>query len=242
MASIAQLVSEIAHSVGDPNNAVLRENIKSLIIHTRNEVIRRSYENHGYVDRGLEQRFRVSLIDVSDGDITNPYIVPSKVEVNDKGEIVESKHIKIEVNRDNTIKRTKHKVPTPVRVPNNLPFNSISSTGYKNNKVFPYIKEQNARFRNAVPGLSGTPSYDYINGYIYLFPSDNKYINIDTITINSVFEFPTEIQLANHEVDSMDVLMDENEYLLSEDMIGQIKEIMYARDLLNNKRLTDEVL
>ena len=72
MASISQLVSEIAHSVGHPNNASLRENIKLLIIQTRNEVIRRSYENHSYVDKILTQRFRVALTTVNDGDIQLP--------------------------------------------------------------------------------------------------------------------------------------------------------------------------
>ena len=61
------LVSEFAHSVGEPNNKALRENIKLLIIHTRNEIIRRSYENHGYVDKVLTQRFKVSL---TNGHIT----------------------------------------------------------------------------------------------------------------------------------------------------------------------------
>ena len=50
MASLNQLVSEFAHSMKQPNNKALRENVKLLIIHTRNEVIRRSYENHGYID------------------------------------------------------------------------------------------------------------------------------------------------------------------------------------------------
>ena len=68
MASLSQLVSEFVHSMKQPNNKALRENVKLLIIHTRNEVIRRSYENHGYVDKGLTQRYRVSLIDVNDGD------------------------------------------------------------------------------------------------------------------------------------------------------------------------------
>ena len=58
MASIAMMVSELAHSLGQPNNHALRENLKLLVIQTRNEVIRRSYENHGYVDKGLTQRLR----------------------------------------------------------------------------------------------------------------------------------------------------------------------------------------
>ena len=44
MASISMLVSEFAHSLKQPNNKALRENIKLLIYHTRNEIIRRSYD------------------------------------------------------------------------------------------------------------------------------------------------------------------------------------------------------
>ena len=69
MASINQLVSEFAHSLGQPNNYALRENIRSLIAHTRNEIIRHSHERHGYVDKVLTQRYVVSLDEVSDGDI-----------------------------------------------------------------------------------------------------------------------------------------------------------------------------
>ena len=174
MASIAMMVSELAHSLGQPNNHALRENLKLLVIQTRNECIRRSYENHSYVDKGLTQRFRVTLTDVNDGDI----ILPDS--------------IKDYVNIDK-IKRTTEKVPRPVRLTNNLPFDRVSSVGYATNREFPYIKETTARFRDSVPGLCGAISYDYIN-----------------------------------------------EYIIPEDMYGQIKDIIYKRDLLNQHRETDE--
>lgn len=221
MASIAMLVSEFAHSIKQPNNKAVRENIKLLIIHTRNEIIRRSYENHNYVDRGLVQRFKVNLTDVYDGEL----VLPEGFEDLDV--------IKI--------KRSLQKVPTPVRLINNLPFDRVSSVGYKTSIEFPFIKETSARFRNAVPGLSGIPCYDYINGYIYVFPSDCNSFDLNQIVIESAFEHPTEIQLANNEVDEMGVLMEENEYLLSEDMIGQLKEIIYKRDLLSTIRETNEI-
>lgn len=221
MASIAALVSEFAHSVGDPNNQALRQNIKQLIIHTRNEIIRRSYENHGYVDRVLTQRFKVSLTTVNDGEIQTP-------------EGFEDLDI-------DKIKRTTQKVPRPVRLTNNLPFDRISTVGYKYNKEFPFIKETTARFRSAVPGLQGLACYDYINGYIYLFPSSTKTLDIDTICIESAFEHPTEIEEINGEVDEYELMNDENEWLLSEDMIGQLKEIIYKRDLLNQFRQTNEI-
>ena len=215
------LVSEFAHSLKQPNNKVLRENIKLLIIHTRNEVIRRSFENHGFVDKGLVQRFKVSLTDVYDGEIELP-------------EGMEDVDI-------NLIKRSSQKVPTPVRLTNNLPFDRVSSVGYKTSREFPFIKETSARFRSSVPGLCGMPCYDYINGYIYIFPADNKSFELEKIIIESAFEHPTEIQIANNEIDSMDALMEENEFLLSEDIIGQIKDIIYKRDLLSTVRETNEI-
>ena len=221
MASIAMFVSELAHSLKQPNNKVLRENLKLLICQTRNEVIRRSYENHGYVDKGLVQRYKVSLIDVNDGEIQ----IPKEFE-------------DIDIQQ---IKRSTQKVPTPVRLTNNLPFDRVSSVGYRTSKEFPFIKETSARFRSYVPGLCGMPCYDYINGYIYIFPSDNNSFNLQQIIIESAFEHPTEIQIANNEVDGMDVMLDENEWLLSEDMIGQIKEIIYKRDLLTTIRETNEI-
>ena len=221
MASIAMLVSEFAHSLKQPNNAALRENIKALIIHTRNEVIRRSYENHGYVDKGLTQRFKVSLTDVYDGEIILP-----------------EEYVDIDIAK---IKRSTQKVPRPVRLPNNLPFDRVSSVGYKTSREFPYIKETSARFKSSVPGLCGMSSYDYINGYIYIFPSDSRGFDLSMICIESVFEHPTEIEVSNGEVDGMTALMDENEWLLSEDMIGQIKDIIYKRDLLSTVRETNEI-
>lgn len=221
MASISMLVSEFAHSLKQPNNKALRENIKLLIIHTRNEIIRRSYENHNYVDRGLTQRFKVSLTTVNDGEIVLPEGVDD-----------------VDVTK---IKRSLQKVPKPVRLTNNLPFDRVSSVGYKTSKEFPFIKETSARFRSYVPGLCGMACYDYINGYIYIFPSENNSFDLDQIVIESAFEHPTEIQVSNNEVDSMDAMLDENEWLLSEDMIGQLKDIIYKRDLLSTIRETNEI-
>lgn len=219
MASIAQLVSEFAHSLGQPNNQALRNNIKSLIIHTRAEVIRRSYENHNYIDKGLTQRYRVSLISVNDGDIE----LPDGVSV-DK------------------IKRTKQKVQRPVRLTNNLPFDRVSTVGYKTNREIPFIKETVARFRGSLPGMCGAISYDYINDYIYIYPaSNNKSLNLGAIVIESAFEHPNQIILENGDANELDVALDDNEWILSEDMVGQIKEIIYKRDLLNQVRQTDEV-
>lgn len=222
MASLSMLVSEFAHSLGQPNNKALKENIKLLIIHTRNEIIRRSYENHSYVDKVLTQRFKVSLTDVNDGEVSLP-----------------EEFADVDITK---LKRTTQKVPKPVRLVNNLPFDRVSTVGIANSKVFPYIKETSARFRSAVPGLQGITCYDYINGYIYLFPNNNtKNLLIKTICIEGAFENPNEIVQANGESDEFELLNDDNEWLLSEDMIGQIKDIIYKRDMLSQIRETNEI-
>lgn len=220
MASIAQVVSEMAHSVGHPNNAALRENLKLLILQTRNEVIRRSYENHNYIDKVLTQRFAVSLTTVNDGDIK----LPEGIGDNDITKI----------------KRTLQVVPRAVRLTNNLPFDRVSTVGFKTNREIPFIKETSARFSSSVPGLCGMFRYDYINGYIYVFPANGKDISFNKIVIEAAFEHPNPIDIQNGVATGWDVMMDENEFLLSEDMIGQIKEIIYKRDLLNNLRETNE--
>lgn len=222
MASISALVSEFAHSVGQPNNKALRENIRNLIIHTRNEIIRRSYENHNYVDRILTQRFKVNITNVNDGEV----VFPDDVEV------------PIEIDK---VLRTVQQVPRPVRLTNNLPFDRVSTVGYKTNREIPFIKETSARFRISVPGLCGMPCYDYINGFIYIFPADSKDFSFGKIIIESAFEKPTPIDVENGVADSWDAFMDTNEWLLSEDMIGQLKEIITKRDLINNVRQTNEI-
>lgn len=109
MASIAQLVSEIAHSVKQPDSVPVRRAIKLGIIHARNEAIRRSYGNHNYTDKVLQQRFRLTLTDVPDGDLAGSQDI-----VRDK------------------VKRTTNKVPRPTRLINNLPFHSVRTSGMKN--------------------------------------------------------------------------------------------------------------
>ena len=221
MASLAQLVSEFAHTLGEPNNKGLREHIKLVVCQTRNEVIRHSFENHGYVDRVLTQRYKVSLTEINDGEIELP-------EGYDDSDVTK-------------IKRTLQQVPRPVRLTNNLPFDRVSSVGFKTNREFPFIKETSARFRSAVPGLCAMPCYDYINGFIYLFPADNKPIMINKIVIESAFEHPTMIEIDNGLVSDEQIFDESNEWLLSEDMIGQIKEIIIKRGLLNGNHRTNEI-
>lgn len=223
MATLNQLISEIAHAVGQPNNVPLRRNIRQAIIHTRNELIHKSYTNNRFIDKGLQQRFRIEIIDVPDGDIyeTGELLIPA-------------------------IKRSKNKIPKPVRFTNGIPFLSVRTIGF-NNKNLSFAKESTAAFYHHLAGFCNTAIYDYINGYIYIFGNNDWIKNIGNIIIESVFEYPHLIKTETVEnkgdiiIDEDDDEIDDNEFLLPEDMIGSIKDIIYKRNLLQIPRETNEI-
>ena len=205
MASINQLISEIAHSVQQADSVPVRRAIKLGIIHARNELIRKSYGNHNYTDKGLQQRFRLSLIDVPDGDQANTPAFSLPI-----------------------IKRTSNKVPRPVRLTNNLPFHSVRTAGIKHPVEIAFVKEAAAQYYKHLPGMQCCITYDYQNEYIYINTINNGLLNsIKYITIESVFEQPqlilTETSDKKVDIDSID---DNDEFLLPEDMISSVKDII----------------
>lgn len=217
MASLNQIVSEIVHAIHQPNNFTTRQTIRSAVIHTFNEQIRQTYERHANVDKILMQRYRISLINVPDGDIFQ--------------NLVSTKY---------KVKRSKTRIPRPVRLDNNLPFVSVCTVGY-DNMAIPFIKEANAQFYKALPGMCTNLSYDYINGYLYINSNGNPLIEpLGHIIIESPFEIPTEIPVETTEgVESN--FDNDDEFIIPEDMVERIKDVIYKRNLLNVERVTNEV-
>lgn len=217
MASLNQIVSEIAHAIHQPNNFTTRQTIRSAVIHTFNEQIRQTYERHANVDKILMQRYRISLINVPDGDIFQS-LVSTKYKV----------------------KRSKTRIPRPVRLDNNLPFVSVRTVGY-DNMAIPFIKEANAQFYKALPGMCTSLSYDYINGYLYVNSNGNHLIEpLGHIVIESPFEIPNEIpvEITERIESNFD---NDDEFIIPEDMVERIKDVIYKRNLLNVERVTNEV-
>lgn len=205
MSSIAQLVSEIAHSLKQPDSVPVRKGIKLAIIHARNELIRRSYDNNHITDKVLQQRFKVTLIDVPDGDLNGS-----------------------DTTTVNTVKRTATKVPRPTRLNNNLPFHSVRTVGMANPIEIPFVKEASSKFYAHLPGICPFITYDYINEYIYINGTKNNTLTqLDRIIIESVFEYPHLIPTETVEdVINLDNIDDNDEFLLPEDMIGNIKKLV----------------
>jgi len=208
MSSIAQLVSEIAHSVHQPDSIPVRRAIKLAIIHGRNEAIERSYSNRNYTDKVLEQRIKLTLIDVPDGDLYDT----------DDLDLT-------------TIKRTTNKVPRPTRISNSLPFHSVRTVGVKNSLEIPFVREASSRFYASLPGMCPSLTYDYINEYIYVnIPEENPLTELGSIIVESVFEYPHLINTETSDgkgdgsILNLDDIDDNDEFLLPEDMIGTVKK------------------
>lgn len=220
MSSISQLVSEIAHSVKQPDSIPVRKAIRLSIIHARNQLIRQSYTNHNYADKGLQQRFKLELIDVPDGDLFNS----------------------LNLGLD-TIKRTKSKVPKPVRLTNNLPFQSVRTIGVKSPVLIPFAREGVSAFYKYLPGLCHGITYDYINSYIYInVDKDSTLTELPYIIVESIFEQPHLIEVETNEgILTANNISDDDEFLLPEDMIDAVKKIVLETWNVQVIRDTNEV-
>lgn len=220
MSSIGSLVSEIAHAVNQADSVPVRRAIKLGIIHARNELIRKSYGNHSITDKVLQQRVRLQLIDVPNGDLY------------ESAKIVKD-----------TIKRTKSKVPRPVRLTNNLPFHSVRTIGSLNAIEIPYVKEASARYYNHLPGFCNKITYDYNNEYIYItFHSENTMKQIGSIIVESVFEYPQYIETETNEHKfNIDDISDDDEFLLPEDMVSAVKKLVLETFLPEIIKDTNEI-
>lgn len=216
MSSLNQLISEIAHSVQQPNSVPVRRAIRQGIIHARNELIRHSYSNHRYTDQVLKQKFRLTLVDVPDGDIPDTDDLALK-----------------------NIKRTKNKVPRPVRLDNNLPFHSIRTAGVTKPIIIPFISEAVTNFYNHLPGMKCSPSYVYENDYLYFNGLNDS---IGAIIVESVFEYPHEIMLETSDNDEYKANVDDDdEFFLPEDMVNNVKKLVLETFNAEIRRETNEV-
>ena len=240
MASIEQVVSEIAHSVQQPNSVPVRRSIRLAVIHARNKLIRQSFQNHNYIDKVLQQRFRITLKNIEDGD-TN-ILAELGIDYEDYlGEFAAGQHI---------IKRSVQRVPRPVRLDNNLPFLSVRTTGFYNSVVIPFVKEGVSKYYRKLPGMCQDISYDYINQYLYIDITKNpNYNNLESIIIESPFEYPTIIDdeetvysgIQEEHCDGNKTYTADDEFMISEDMIYDIKKLVLDEFNAQIVRETNEV-
>lgn len=217
MASINQLVSEIAHSIQQANSVPVRNAIRVAVIHNRNKLIRQSFDNHNYIDKVLQQRYRISLNDVRDGDLPNTATFDLPI-----------------------IKRSKQRVPRPTRIDNNLPFLSVRTVGVENPIEIAFVKEASSKYYKHLPGFCRKVTYDYINQYLYInCIDDDELRQIGAVIVEAPFEYPFEIP--EEHIEGTYNYSDDDEFMISEDMIYEIKKLVLDEMNPQIVRQTNEV-
>lgn len=216
MSSLNQLISELAHVVGQVNNIPLRRHLRQAIIHHRNELVRQSFNRHNYIDKQLWQRYKISLIDVPESDVVG-------------------------VEFGNKVKRSERNILKPVRFTDNLPLKSVRTLGSRPIEIA-HVKQAGGQFYKSLPGMCAMPVYDLINYYLYINYTNSRtdLAQINQVVIEAPFEYPHLVPEETTE-GQIEVPVDDNdEFLLPEDMIPQLKELVLKRGIINIPHETNE--
>ena len=216
MSSLNQLISELAHAVGQVNNIPLRRHLRQAIIHHRNELVRQSFNRHNYIDKQLWQRYKISLIDVPESDVVG-------------------------VEFGNKVKRSERNILKPVRFTDNLPLKSVRTLGSRPIEIA-HVKQAGGQFYKSLPGMCAMPVYDLINYYLYINYTNSRtdLAQINQVVIEAPFEYPHLVPEETIE-GQIEVPVDDNdEFLLPEDMIPQLKELVLKRGIINIPHETNE--
>jgi len=216
MSSLNQLISELAHAVGQVNNIPLRRHLRQAIIHHRNELVRQSFNRHNYIDKQLWQRYKISLIDVPESDVVG-------------------------VEFGNKVKRSERNILKPVRFTDNLPLKSVRTLGSRPIEIA-HVKQAGGQFYKSLPGMCAMPVYDLINYYLYINYTNSRtdLAQINQVVIEAPFEYPHLVPEETTE-GQIEVPVDDNdEFLLPEDMIPQLKELVLKRGIINIPHETNE--
>ena len=201
MASIKEIATEIVEALGQVDNVPLYNRVKRLIIEGRAELIRRDVTKSG-IDDDYIQYVPINMIKVPSIDL--PEVSP---------------------NLCGSVLRSKNRIPTTVRIANNTPFMYVGTS----DRGYPYVYATNAtgisRMRNS-RYFTNVTMYCFVNGYIYVYSNDN---NIASITIGHPFVNPHLIDDSNSTFNK-EYVEDTDEFLIPEDMLRELKAIIFKTD------------
>lgn len=122
--------------------------------------------------------------------------------------------------------RSKNRIPSPVRIQNNTPFLYVGTKDLSIPFVYVSSYATAIRMRNT-DYFKHITLYAYTNKYIYVYSNDN---NIKEISVGSPFINPHLIDDSNSTY-TKEYVDDEDEFLLPEDMLLEIKSIILKTDL-----------
>ena len=105
-----------------------------------------------------------------------------------------------------------------------------------------HVKQAGGQFYKSLPGMCAMPVYDLINYYLYINYTNSRIdlTHLTQVVIEAPFEYPHLVPEETSE-GQIEVPVDDNdEFLLPEDMIPQLKELILKRGIINIPHETNE--
>lgn len=163
MSTIKQITDSISGNLGKIDDFPFKKRVENSIIGARSEALRRDYNKRGFFPQSMKQSVPcLDLIEVNSNDCCSS-LGSCKVY------------------------RTKEKIPTTIRVNDNVSFLYVGSTN--GSKAFGYVDRSIIRY---IPPFDKEPRYTVLNNYIYVFNTP-----ITQITVEGVFNNPYEVAELN---------------------------------------------
>ncbi len=204
MATLNQIVTEIADALDRPFDTLFKERVKVVIKHERSTLIRQALNK--YSDATLfKQRYTVAVQTRTKSDSSTA--------------------------TGGDTKRTYNKIYTPIRYNTDIPFNFVGndigtiSFIYTELSELPYVGE--------LPYNADMIRYTYRNGYIYLYASSAVLNTIDYISIEAPLEDPTSmISIESQDNINAEISYhDDMEFPMPDDLVQDIKARILSGEL-----------
>jgi hypothetical protein len=174
--TLNQTSTDIANYFNQSSNHEFKERVKDMVKQELAMWIRRSVAEHGIDDVLL-----ISYVaQVEEAKLHN-HIPDSLV----------------------TVKRTKYRVPTPVRFNNDAPFTYVGSIDKLN--AYPIRNASEAALMHLYSSTGVSYSYYLSNGYIIINDKPDNSFKSEYILIESIFENPEEVLSMYDDVDGQDI-------------------------------------
>lgn len=204
MASLNQIISEIAHSIKQADNVAAKESIKLSIIQAREKLIRQSCKSNNLIDRTL---------------ITK-YIIKSNYNISDS------------YNCENNIIQIPQIIRLGNETP--LISLQYKDSNNKLSEPIPFINNSSSKYYSHLPGFCSKLSYDYIenigNEYneniasIILY--NKEHININELYVECINRYPNELEFDEESYSNKIITNLDNQNYIPNDMVLDVKKLV----------------
>jgi hypothetical protein len=209
MPSLNEYAQQLADSFNRPYDAMFLERVKQLIVQERATYLQRTMDKDG-VDKEYRQTYYAAIQLVNKKEITNP-----------TGEAIGTQQVYKTVNR----------IPKPIRWKNYTPFFYVGRED--GDFAFRIGNYYTGKLNKLLPLIGEAIVYDYIDGYIYVFPNIDENGNVipiaSPIRIDEVIQNPRFVRTNNasasnaNTLENCQMFTDDMEFPMPLDMVNSIK-------------------